>query len=158
MPAIEVRRPLLYKMTHPGDPNNGCFGVQDCMGKVRARTYDAVIGIGGIGPMARSYNIDGKVDWVGLGPKKHPSWPGYRGPIVTFDHIKEFNGDGPPLRKVAPLLAAKMYDGNPRMAMTFSPDEWAEIKSILKLAEDAPSSHRRWHGRGNRPSIRLRPV
>jgi hypothetical protein len=143
MRAIEVRRTLVYKKTHPGDPENGCFGSQDCMGSVRARTFDAVIGVGGNGAEARSHNIHGKIDWVGLGPKKHPA-PGYRGPIVTFDHIKDFSGKGPELRKIAPRLAARMYDGNPRTVMAFSAEEQVELKGILRLADGGPSSHQ--HG------------
>jgi hypothetical protein len=30
-------RTLIYKRTHTGDPDaNGCFGIYDCMGRVRA--------------------------------------------------------------------------------------------------------------------------
>ena len=46
---------LVYKRTHNGDPDaNGCFGAYDCMGTVRDRQYDAVIGVGGIGPEAQA--------------------------------------------------------------------------------------------------------
>ena len=48
-------RVLIYKRAHPFDPNeDGVFGCQDCMGAVRARRFDAVIGVGGI-----SANLDG---------------------------------------------------------------------------------------------------
>jgi len=47
-------RTLIYKRTHTGDPDaNGCFGIYDCMGRVRALDFDAVIGIGGIGSEAQ---------------------------------------------------------------------------------------------------------
>ena len=46
-------RVLVYKRTHEGDPDaSGLFGCNDCMGKVRGRKYDAVIGVGGTGPKA----------------------------------------------------------------------------------------------------------
>ena len=46
------KRTLIYKRTHTGDPDPkaGVFGNNDCMGTVRKRDFDAVIGIGGIGP------------------------------------------------------------------------------------------------------------
>jgi hypothetical protein len=44
---------LIYKRTHTGDPTpEGVFGLSDCMGRVRAREYEAVIGVGG---QARSH-------------------------------------------------------------------------------------------------------
>jgi hypothetical protein len=37
-------RTLIYKRTHTGDPDaSGCFGIFDCMGRVRALDFDAVI-------------------------------------------------------------------------------------------------------------------
>jgi len=129
------------------------------MGAVRGRALDAVVGVGGIGREARSHNIHGKIDWVGLGPKKHAAL-GYRGPILTFAQIREFDGKGPLLRDFAPRIAARMYDGNPRMVMSFSAEEWAELEGILKLADGAPSSHRQRQacgarGAGVRASVRI---
>ena len=41
-------RTLIYKRTHPGDPDEkGRFGICDCMGRVRAWDFEAVIGVGG---------------------------------------------------------------------------------------------------------------
>ncbi len=64
-------RVLVYKRTHNGDPDaHGCFGAFDCMGTVRDREYDAVIGVGGIGPEAQSNGIDRQINWIGIGPHK----------------------------------------------------------------------------------------
>ncbi len=62
-------RVLVYKRTHNGDPDaSGCFGANNCMGAVRDREYDAVVGVGGIGPEAVLNGIDGQVNWIGIGP------------------------------------------------------------------------------------------
>jgi hypothetical protein len=51
----------VYKRTHPGDPGpEGVFGIQDCMGAIRARDFDAVIGDGDTGDEPRFYGIDGR--------------------------------------------------------------------------------------------------
>jgi hypothetical protein len=79
---------LIYKRTHPGDPNaDGVFGCEDCMGAVRKRQFDAVIGVGGIGPEAQSHGLDRRLNWVGAGA--HPSSipVGLRGPLVTFNRF-----------------------------------------------------------------------
>ena len=75
-------RTLVYKRTHNGDPDAlGQFGIHDCMGSVRAREYDAVIGIGGIGDEPKKQGIAGKINWIGVGPQKFgkPDRP-----LVTF--------------------------------------------------------------------------
>ena len=44
-------RILTYKRTHKGDPDNrGVFGINDCMGAIRNRKFDAVVGIGSKAP------------------------------------------------------------------------------------------------------------
>ena len=54
-----MKRVLIYKRTHTDDPDRlGQFGINDCMGKVRDRDFDAVIGIGGISAQPRSKNIE----------------------------------------------------------------------------------------------------
>lgn len=64
-------RTLIYKRTHTGDPDaSGCFGICDCMGRVRAMDFDAVIGIGGIGSEAKGAGIAGKITWIGIGAHK----------------------------------------------------------------------------------------
>ena len=101
-------RVLVYKRTHSGDPDaNGCFGVYDCMGSVRNRDFDAVIGVGGIGPEARANGIAGKVNWLGSGPNK-VAVAGKRGPEVTFDHFLDYGTSGPDFRELAPVLAEHM--------------------------------------------------
>ena len=80
-------RTLIYKRTHHGDPDvTGQFGICDCMGSVRRWDFDAVIGVGGVGPEPRRYGLDGKVNWIGIGPHKKAA-AGKRGPIVSFDHF-----------------------------------------------------------------------
>jgi len=76
-------RTLVYKRTHTGDPDElGQFGNHDCMGTVRGRYYDAVIGVGGIGDAPRRFNIAGKITWIGIGPHK-PRWPPQTPPPVA---------------------------------------------------------------------------
>lgn len=133
-------RILVYKRTHNGDPDqNGCFGAYDCMGAVRDREFDAVIGVGGIGPEAQINEIAGKVNWIGIGP--HKTFTGKRGPEVTFDHFLDFGIDGPDLFFVAPTLAERMYSGNVRHVMDdLSEQEYSEALEILGMAIDAPPS------------------
>ena len=61
-------RTLIYKRTHSGDPDpqTGVFGNHDCMGSVRAWEFDAVIGIGGVGPEPRRHGIAGKLTYVAV--------------------------------------------------------------------------------------------
>ena len=88
-------RILVYKRTHDADPDqDGYFGAYDCMGCVRNLQYDAVIGVGGVGPEAIANGISGKINWIGIGP--HKSFvQGKRGPEVTFDHFLDFGKNGP---------------------------------------------------------------
>ena len=97
-------RVLIYKRTHTGDPTpEGIFGLSDCMGRVRAREYDAVIGVGGLSSKPKSFGIDGRVTWVGVGPHRSASTPvGHRGPIVEFDEFVLFEESGPQLESIAP--------------------------------------------------------
>jgi hypothetical protein len=134
-------RTLIYKRTHRGDPNvDGQFGIYDCMGQVRAWSFDAVIGVGGMGAEPRSHGLDGKVNWIGIGPHKRAS-AGKRGPIVTFDHFWFRGADGPNFEKLAPQLAHRIYSRNVRVLMHgLSAAEQREVDSLLKLAKDAPPS------------------
>jgi len=137
-------RILIYKRTHHGDPDaGGCFGINDCMGKVRAHEFDAVIGVGGIGGEARSYNINGKINWIGIGPQKLDV-PRKRGPEVTFDHFLDYGTRGPDFRVVAPLLAERIYRDNVRVLL-LSPtsDEFREAKRIVSRASRSKASARR---------------
>jgi hypothetical protein len=143
-----IMRVLVYKRTHNGDPNrDGCFGAEDCMGKIRARDFEAVIGVGGIGPEARANGIAGQVNWIGINPHKTTKRRSrgakrrYRGPLVTFDHFHDFRTDAPDFRTLAPALAERMYSNNIRHLMDgLRDDEYREALEILKLAENAPPS------------------
>ena len=136
-------RVLVYKRTHNGDPDHGgCFGCHDCMGKVRCRDFDAVIGVGGLGPAPRANGIAGQVNWIGIGPHKTTSRK--RGPLVTFDHFLHFGTDGPDFRTLAPHLAKRMYAGRVRHLMDgLRKEEYREVLRILQLAECEPPSRRR---------------
>lgn len=133
-------RTLVYKRTHNGDPDEqGCFGIHDCMGRVRTWGYEAVIGVGGTGDEPRSWGIAEKINWVGIGPHKRPGTP--RGPFVTFDHFLYFGEKGPALADYAPSLAARVYGDNVRAVMDKMTDqERREVAAILALAENAPPS------------------
>jgi hypothetical protein len=110
------------------------------MGQVRSWAYDAVIGIGGRGSYARAEDIDSKVNWIGIGPRK-VRCPGKRGPLVTFEHFVYFGCDGPDVRHLAPRLAQRMYSRNIRLKMDgFNAAERAEIARVLSLAKAAPAS------------------
>lgn len=102
-------RTLIYKRTHKGDPRKeGCFGVKDCMGKLRGCDFDAAIGVGGIGSLARAQNIDRRLNWVGIGRRKRASIDGMRGPLVTFNHFVLFEENGRDLEDIAPRLARRL--------------------------------------------------
>jgi hypothetical protein len=108
-------RTLVYKRTHKGDPDaHGRFGIEDCMGSVRQRDFDAVIGVGGISSWPRAQGIDGKVNWVGIGPRKTPL-AGGRGPLVTFERFVLFEEAGPDFGSMAPMLAKRMLSRNARV-------------------------------------------
>src|SRR4051794_25830153 len=121
MPARPTLRTLVYKRTHVGDPDPaGRFGIHGCMGRVRAWRFDAVIGIGGLGPEPTSHGIDGRVTWIGIGPR-HSLAKDPRGPLVTFDHFVLFDHRGPLLNDLAPRLAKRMYDGRIRTLLNAAP-------------------------------------
>ncbi len=152
MPVIDfdALQVLVYKMTHPGDPepnagerfNAPAWGRQDCMGEIRARSCDAVIGVGGIGREPKSHSMDGKVQWIGIGPRPWPSGPRRRGPVLTFDRYLWFGVNGPSFTELAPHLAARLLvEDAPRHVMSFSAEERQEVSRILGLARDADPSH-----------------
>jgi hypothetical protein len=131
-------RALIYKRTHPGDPNtDGVFGYEDRMGAVRGRRFDAVIGVGGIGPESQRWGIDRRVNWVGVGAHPSESIPiGFRGPLVTFDRFLLLEAQGPELQIIAPALARYMYAVNRRVVMSDGLNHTlqGEIQKILSLA------------------------
>ena len=134
-------RTLIYKRTHHGDPDvTGQFGTHDCMGRVRAWNFEAVIGIGGLGPEPRSQGLDGKVNWIGIGPHKRVA-AGKRGPVVTFDHFLFEGARGPDFERLAPLLAERIYTKNVRVLLNgLSVHEQKEVDGILARARGAPPS------------------
>jgi hypothetical protein len=128
-------RVLIYKRTHVGDPDkSGSFGTYCCMGRVRDRDFDAVIGVGGISLQPVRAGIDRKITWIGIGPKRiGVASDGY--PILAFEQFYLKNDKGPLLRDKAPKLADRMFGANgPRALMV---DSNTEIAAILKLAMDA---------------------
>ena len=139
------RRILIYKRTHEsdsgGDPNEyGVFGIDKCMKRVRSWEYTGVIGVGGIGSEARSWGIDRKINWIGIGP--HKDKQGEDGhPLVTFEHYWKDSRNGPLLEELAPKLARRMYGSNVRVLMVkLSDPEWPEVETILDRAKNAPRS------------------
>src|SRR6476660_6978459 len=143
----DVMRTLIYKRTHTGDPNPkaGVFGNNDCMGEVRSRDFDAVIGIGGISDEPRRYRIDGKLTWIGIDPEKFVGDPTARGPQVIFRRFRYFERDEPLLVKQYPALAEHMYETNRRYiihqpSLTGGPELDRDVKAILRLANNAPPS------------------
>jgi len=130
-------RILTYKRTHTGDPDPfGNFGINDCMGAVRNRRFDAVIGVGGLGPEPKRWGIAGKLTWVGIGPRRRAGGNNHRGDIVSFDHFKLFDADGPDFRRLAPNLARRIFDGRVRALINgYSGAEFREAVGILRLTQ-----------------------
>ena len=126
-------RILTYKRTHVGDPDRyGRFGIYDCMGRVRNYSFDAVIGIGGIGREPRSFGIDRKINWVGINPKRRPR-SGGRGAEVSFEKFLPLEEHGPLLKTLAPSLARRMYNGGARILLkNYTRLEWREANAILR--------------------------
>ncbi len=125
-------RILTYKRTHTGDPNGaGEFGVNRCMGRMRNYYYDAVIGVGGVGREPKSCDIDSKINWVGINPKKRKR-RGSDGVIVTFERFLLLDDEGPLLDTMAPNLAKRMYEGGARILLDGYTDiERTEAEAIL---------------------------
>ena len=126
-------RILTYKRTHIGDPDSaGQFGVNDCMGRVRNWSFDAVIGVGGLGAEPRSYGIDGRITWVGRNPTWH-SHPHGHGQLVTFESFVLLDSKGPSLLRLAPYLARRMYEKGARVLFkSYSPKEKAEAEELIR--------------------------
>jgi len=129
-------RILTYKRTHVGDPDRkGRFGIYDCMGKIRAYAYDAVIGVGGIGKEPESFGIDRRINWVGINPLKAPSRTN-SGVEVRFKYFLLLEEKGPMLETLAPFLSRRLYQRNVRVLLSgYSDKEFAEAKRILNWAK-----------------------
>lgn len=159
-------RTLIYKRTHSGDPDPqaGVFGNHDCMGSVKGWNYDAVIGIGGIGPEPVHHRIAGKLTWIGIGPHKvydNPLKPS--NPRVTFDHFWYAGENGPLLTLKFPALAKRMYEKNVRVLMHRSPEKLSnsvdldkEVLKILRLANRSEQSSESCKARSS-PLLRCKP-
>ena len=135
-------RTMIYKRTHTGDPTpDGVFGLSDCMGRVRARKYEAVIGVGGSSAEPQACGIAGRVTWVGVGPHRSNSIPvGYRGPIVEFDRFVLFDETGPMLDSIAPTLAHHLFGIHRRVVMSDGLNDTIqrEVAKILALVPALP--------------------
>lgn len=108
---------LIYKRTHKNDPDRfGRFGIEGCMGRVRAFSFDAVIGVGGISGWPQAEGIARKVNWVGRYPRKQPNPIDNRGPLVTFRRgdFRVMEDRGPLLATISGLLAAAVYGSRSR--------------------------------------------
>jgi hypothetical protein len=127
---------LTYKRTHIGDPDKfGRFGIEDCMGQIRKFSFDAVIGIGGKSAEPRSFGIDGKINWVGIFPKKSKTIiRNSRAPIIEFEHFILLENNGPSFESHAPRLAERMYGGRRFLFKAYSEQEKIEAISILEWA------------------------
>lgn len=135
-------RTLIYKRTHSDDPdrNTGVFGNEDCMGPVRGWSFDAVIGVGGIGRESQKNCIAKKLTWVGIGSHKNMK-DDLLHPLVTFDHFLYYGENGPLLETLAPELASHIYGKNVRVILdSLSENELLEVDKILDLARNEPSS------------------
>lgn len=155
-PALTPRRTLVYKRTHPGDPDRqGRFGIYGCMGRVRTWPFDAVIGVGGIGSQPKKHGLACKVNWIGIGPRRSTAVDKHGLAIITFDHFRLFGtdgSDGPSFRHLAPKLADRMYSRNVRVIMnSLKPGERREVEKILALAENSPPSSAGGAGRMTAP-------
>ncbi len=137
-------RILIYKQTHIGDPSKvGCWGQTDCMGCVRGLRYDAVIGVGGVGPWPRKEGISAKVTWVARGPSKQ-QYSGMRGPVVSFKEFSRLEDQGPLVSALAPVLAQRIYERRARYLIVQNGQEREEAKRLLSilLAKKMPSNKR----------------
>ena len=115
-------RILIYKRTHTGDPGpDGIFGSNGCMGRMLNMHFDAVIGIGSLRPWRDSIEIAGRITWVGVTPIVVGR--DTRGNLLKFERFRLFEGHGPLVKDVAPLLAEYFYGTNPRFVMDGLSDE-----------------------------------
>jgi hypothetical protein len=134
---------LIYKRTHIGDPDHrGLFGINDCMGRVRNLKVDAVIGVGGIGNEPKTHQIDKKVNWIGVSPKKQRAPLNYRGPLITFEKFLLLDDKGPLFENLAPQLANRVYKDKARYFISkCNENDNKEAKKVIDtLLEKHPQS------------------
>ena len=126
-------RILVYKQTHLGDPDQG-GAWRRCMGRIRLRTYDAVIGFGGYGPEPQQWGIAEKLTWIGIGPQ-----PRYG--IVRFEHFRNFGNNGPLVKNELGAVARQALARKLRKlrhAMIENDDELERL--VERFAGNAPAS------------------
>ena len=117
------------------------------MGRVRDLHYDAVIGVGGIGPWPRREGIAAKVTWVGAESSKVQKL-GLRGPVVIFKKFVRFEDQGILLGSVVPALARRIYEKRVRYVLLRTGKEHKEAEALLRSLLSAR----------NPPSKRVRPT
>lgn len=159
---------LIYKRTHRNDPDQrGRFGINGCMGSVRAFPFDAVIGVGGIGSWPRAEGIAWKVNWVGRHPRKQPNPIDSRGPLVTFRRgdVRVMEDRGPLLASMSSLLAEAVYGGRNRFLFRSIRGKLAaEARRVITelldtdLYPDSPGGRPRHQGRCAPRRCRVRKV
>jgi hypothetical protein len=114
------------------------------MGRVRTWGFEAVIGIGGKCPERRWKALAGKVNWIGIGPRRTGATDKRGFPVVTFDHFLLFGPDGthgPSFSELAPRLAERIYSRNVRVLLDdLDEGERTEVERVLAQAKDAPPS------------------
>lgn len=135
-------RILIYKRTHPGDPNlAGEFGINDCMGQIREFNFDAVIGVGGKGAEPQQYGISHKINWVGIGKVPHKNRLNHnRAKSFTFTYFLLLENQGPKLQEFAPQLAKRLYSKNARFVFQdLSVEEKKEAENILEWSKNQKS-------------------
>ncbi len=116
-------RVFIYRRTHTDDPCKcGVFGVCNCMGSKRKHHFNAVLGIGGAKPWKESKGIARRLTWVGVGRRPDGPADACSEPLVTFEHFRLMNEEGPLLKDCAPLLGEYMFAQGriPRSAISCS--------------------------------------
>jgi hypothetical protein len=110
--------------------------------------------LGGLSSKPLSVGIDGRINWVGVGPKGSDSVPvGYRGPIVEFDRFALFDQSGPKLQSIAPALAHHIFGIHRRVIMSDGVND--TIQCEIKKSLLSPT-HRRGRGPHVYPKDRVR--
>lgn len=140
-------RILVYKRTHTGDPGwegdkRGVFGCHNCMKSVRAKQFDAVIGVGGVGGEAQHHGIARRLTWVGVGPIPGPPPPVKPGekphPTIRFsDFFRIWDANGPLLAPLAPHLARRFYGDatsphHVRFLLNLTAEEHVEAMTLIE--------------------------
>ena len=126
------------------------------MGRVRAREYEAVIGVGGTSSEPQACGIAGRVTWVGVGARRSVDKPvGHRGPIVEFDRFKLFDETGPMLDTRAPALSHHLFSVHRRVVMSdgLNATMQREIAKVLALVDRSTTTR----GQSLTPKTRCPP-